>query len=452
MSGPESKILHRVIGIDVPEIVSGSGLFLRDSRGREIVDASGGAAVACLGHGHTKVIAAMLAQMDAINYVHSGSFTTPVVEELGRVMARSAPVNINHTYLVSGGSEAVESALKLARQFHVEAGEPTRHHIIARRQSYHGNTFGALSASGHTARRRIYEPMLIPWHHVDPCHFYRNGLPGETPDAYAQRAAESLETKINELGAENVAAFIAETVVGATLGAATAERGYFKHIREICDRYGILLILDEVMSGLGRTGSPHAFMQEGITPDLITLAKGLAGGYQPIGAVMMADHVHDRLASGSRAFQHGLTYSGHPVAAAAALAVQKAIRDENLIENVIEMGSRLRAGLEHRLSDHPHVGEIRGRGLLQAFELVADRETKAPFDPSLSLHERMKNTAMALGLMIYPNAGCVDGVRGDHVLIAPPFNITGAEVDLIVDMLGQTVDAVFADADVAKLA
>jgi adenosylmethionine-8-amino-7-oxononanoate aminotransferase len=452
MSGPDSKILHRVIGMSVPEIVSSSGLYLRDATGREIVDASGGAAVACLGHNHPKVIAAMQAQMQSVCYVHSGSFTTPIVEDLGRVMADAAPGTINHTYLVSGGSEAVESAIKLSRQYHVEAGEPHRHQIIARRQSYHGNTFGALSASGHVARRKIYEPMLMPFHHVDPCYAYRHAETDETPEAYGQRAADSLETKINEIGAENVAAFIAETVVGATLGAATAEAGYFKRIREICDRHGVLLILDEVMAGMGRTGTMHAFSQEDILPDMVVLAKGLAGGYQPIGAVMMSDRVFDRLAHGTKAFQHGLTYSSHPVAAAAALAVQNVIAEEDLLQNVVHMGARLRSALHTRLDAHPYVGEIRGRGLLQAFELVADRDTKTPFDPALKIHEQIKDAAMALGLMIYPNGGCVDGTRGDHVLIAPPFNVTAAEIDLIVDLLCQTVDMVFKDTPIAQSA
>lgn len=438
-----SNVLHRVIGADVPEIVSGSGIYLRDTNGREIIDASGGAAVACLGHGHPKVIAAMEAQMASVCYVHSGSFTTPVVEELGRVMAWNAPETINHTYLVSGGSEAVESAIKLARQYHVEAGSTNRRHIIGRRQSYHGNTIGALSASGHVARRKIYEPMLLPFYHIDPCFFYRHAEPGETPQDYGRRAADNLDAKIRELGPENVAAFIAETVVGATLGAATAEAGYFQRIREICDKYDVLLILDEVMSGLGRTGTKHAFEQEGIVPDMVTLAKGLAGGYQPIGAVMIGDRVFDRLAGGSRAFQHGLTYSGHPVAAAAALAVQQTIAEENLIENVTQMGNRLSAGLHSRFDGHPHIGDIRGRGLLHAFELVADRGTKTPFDVSHRINELLKDAAMDLGLMIYPNGGCADGVNGDHLLIAPPFNVTAEEIDTIVDLVGRTVDQVF---------
>ncbi|MEL6211261.1 MAG: aspartate aminotransferase family protein, partial [Pseudomonadota bacterium] len=355
-------------------------------------------------------------------------------------------------YLVSGGSEAVESALKLARQYHIEAGEPGRHHVIARRQSYHGNTFGALSASGHPARRRIYEPMLLPFHHVDPCYAYRHAKAEETPEAYALRAADSLEAEIKALGPETVAAFVAETVVGATLGAVTAEAGYFRRIREICDRYDVLLILDEVMAGMGRTGTLHAFEQEGIVPDMVVLAKGLAGGYQPIGAVMIGDRVVDRLARGSKAFQHGLTYSGHPVAAAAALAVQHTIAEEGLLENVTRMGHQLSAALRARFGDHPHVGHIRGRGLMQGIEFVADRPTKTPFDASLKVHERLKEVAMDLGLMIYPNGGCADGVNGDHMLIAPPFNVTGDEIDMIVDRVGQTVDRVFDEMPMAQSA
>lgn len=447
-----SSVLHRVIGANVPEIVSGSGIYLRDTNGRDIIDASGGAAVACLGHAHPKVIAAMETQLSSVCYVHSGSFTTPVIEELGRVMARNAPATINHTYFVSGGSEAVESAIKLARQYHVEAGCQSRTHIIGRRQSYHGNTLGALSASGHVARRKIYEPMLIPFHHVDPCFFYHHAEPGETPHEYGRRAADSLEAKITDLGPENVAAFIAETVVGATLGAATAETCYFQRIREICDNYGVLLILDEVMSGLGRTGAMHAFEQESVVPDMVTLAKGLAGGYQPIGAVMISDRIFDRLEQGSRAFQHGLTYSGHPVAAAAALAVQQTIVEENLVENVKRMGDRLASGLHSRFGGHPNIGDIRGRGLLQAFEVVADRETKTPFRAAQAVNEHLKDAAMDLGLMIYPNGGCVDGVNGDHLLIAPPFIVTEGEIDKIIDLVGETVDRVFKNNSFAKSA
>lgn len=443
MAATNSKILQRIIGEVPPSIVSSSGIYLKDATGKRYIDACGGAAVACVGHGHQKVLEAMRVQMKNTCYVHSGSFTTPVVEELGHVLAQGAPDNLNHTYLVSGGSEAVETAIKLARQYHIETGLPNRRHIISRRQSYHGNTLGALSASGHVERRKLYEPMLIPFHHVDTCYSYRLAERGETLKEYATRAAHSLESKIQELGAENVAAFIAETVVGATLGAVTADAGYFRTIRDICDKYGILLILDEVMSGMGRTGTLHAFEQEGIVPDMLTLAKGLAGGYQPIGAVLISDQICDSLAKGSRVFQHGLTYSGHPVAASAALAVQKVILEDNLLKNVRRMGDRLNIGLESQLGSHPFIGDIRGRGLLQAIEIVSDRDSKEPFNISDKIHIRLRDAAMHNGMMIYPGAGCVDGVRGDHVLIAPPFTVTADEVDEIVLRLSLTIKQVF---------
>lgn len=435
-----TSVLHRVIGDTIPEITHSSGIYLSDSAGNLIIDASGGAAVACLGHSHPKVIAAMKAQMDEVCYVHSGSFTTPVLEELAKTLSNNSPSQINHAYFVSGGSEAIESAIKLARQYHVERGDIKRHRIIARDYSYHGNTFGALSASGHKARRKIYEPMLLSFDHVDPCFYYRHAQKGESRKAYAIRSAESLRHKIEELGPENVAAFVAETVVGATLGAATAEESYFKLIRAICDEYGVLLILDEVMSGLGRTGSMHAFEQENIVPDMVTLAKGLAGGYQPIGAVLLSDKVYGTLERGSKAFQHGLTYSGHPIAAAAALSVQKTIVEENLITNVRKQGGYLRKSLLERFGDHPNIGEIRGRGLFQGVELVTDRKNKTPFSPDQMINEKIKIEAMKLGLMIYPSPGCVDGVRGDHVLLAPPFNVTGAELDTIVDRLADAIE------------
>ena len=433
-------ILHGALGLSKVEIVSASGIMLRDAQGREIIDASGGAAVACVGHGHPKVLEAIRQQMEQVCYVHGMVFTTDALQKLSECLSESAPDPLNHSLFVSGGSEAVESGIKLARQYHLEAGEPTRHHIIARKQSYHGNTFGALSASGHKARRELYEPMLMPFTHVEPCFYYRHAKEGESPEDYAIRAADSLETEILRLGPESVAAFIAETVVGATLGAATAEPGYFRRVREICDKYGVLLILDEVMSGLGRTGDRHAFEAEGMVPDLLILAKGLAGGYQPFGAVLVSDKVCDALDQGSGLFQHALTYSGHPVAAAAALAVQRTVAEEGLLENVVVMGDRLKRGLNERFGDHPSVGDIRGRGLFQAIELVSDRSTKQCFEPQQKVYERIRTAALDHGLMVYPSPGCADGTRGDHVLLAPPYNVSADEIDLIVEKLAQAVD------------
>ncbi|MFN3402024.1 MAG: aspartate aminotransferase family protein, partial [Ferrovibrio sp.] len=347
---------------------------------------------------------------------------------------------ISHVYYVSGGSEAIEAALKMARQYHVERGEPQRRHFIARRQSYHGNTVGALSVGGNAWRRQQFAPMLIEAHHIAPCFEYRDRQPDETPEAYGLRVANELEAKILELGTDSVIAFVAEPVVGATLGAVTAAPGYFRRIRDICDKYGVLLILDEVMCGMGRTGTLHAIEQEGISPDIMTIAKGLGGGYQPIGATLLSQKVFDAFKNGSGFFQHGHTYLGHPMACAAALAVQEVIKRDHLLENVQAMGAHLMEQLQDRFGNHRHVGDIRGRGLFQAIELVQDRASKATFDPAKKLNARIKQEAMALGLMCYPMGGTIDGRHGDHVLLAPPFICTKDDINLIVEKLGDAVD------------
>ncbi len=435
-----SSLLHRN-SLNVPPIaVGGEGIEVLDADGRRYIDASGGAAVSCLGHGHPDVLAALHAQLDKIAYAHTGFFTTEVAEALGDVLVAGAPPGMSHCYLVSGGSEAVEAALKMARQYFVERGETQRRHIIARRQSYHGNTLGALAAGGNEWRRSQFRPLLIETHHIDPCFAYRYQDPGEDDIAYGARAAQALEEKVAELGGENVIAFIAETVVGATAGAVPPVGDYFRHIREICDRHGILLILDEVMCGMGRTGTLHACEQEGIAPDLMTIAKGLGGGYQPIGAVLLSRKIFDAIAQGSGFFQHGHTYMGHPMAAAAGLAVQQVLARDNLLANVGDMGKLLASRLTERFGNAEHVGDIRGRGLFQAIELVADRASKRPFASALKLHARIKKAAMERGLMVYPMGGTVDGGVGDHVLLAPPFIVDAAQIDKIVDRLGEAVD------------
>jgi adenosylmethionine-8-amino-7-oxononanoate aminotransferase len=435
-----THLLHRSIKARLPVAVGGKGIELFDSEGRAYIDASGGAAVSCLGHGHPDVLAALHAQLDKIAYAHTSFFTTDVAEELADRLIADAPAGIGHVYLVSGGSEAIEAALKMARQYFVEKGESQRRHIIARRQSYHGNTLGALATGGNEWRRSQFKPLLIETHHIDPCFAYHFQRPGETDADYAARAAQALEDKILELGADEVIAFVAETVVGATAGAVPPVADYLKRIRAICDRYGVLLILDEVMCGMGRTGTLHACEQDGVAPDLMTIAKGLGGGYQPIGAVLLSDRIFDAFADGSGFFQHGHTYMGHPMAAAAGLAVQEVIRRDNLLENVRTMGAHLSRRLSERFGNHHHVGDIRGRGLFQAIELVADRGAKEPFDPALKLHARIKREAMARGLMVYPMGGTIDGRRGDHVLIAPPFIVAERDVDTIVERLGEAVD------------
>jgi adenosylmethionine-8-amino-7-oxononanoate aminotransferase len=441
-----SRLLHRAANVVPPVAVGGRGVELFDRDGRSYIDASGGAAVSCLGHGHPDVLAALHAQLDRLAYAHTGFFSSEPAERLAERLVEDAPEGLTRVYLVSGGSEAVEAALKMARQYAVETGQDKRRHVIARRQSYHGNTLGALAAGGNAWRRAQFRPLLIETHHVDPCFAYRGQADGETDEAYAARAAQSLEDKILELGPDEVLAFVAETVVGATAGAVPPVADYLRRVRAICDRYGVLLILDEVMCGMGRTGTLHACEQDGVAPDLLTIAKGLGGGYQPIGAVLLSEPIFQAFAQGSGFFQHGHTYMGHPMAAAAGLAVQDVIRRDGLLANVVAMGERLDRGLKERFGANPHVGDVRGRGLFRAIELVQDRATKAPFDPALKLHASIKREAMARGLMTYPMGGAVDGARGDHVLLAPPFIVDGAQIDVIVERLGEAVDASLAAA------
>jgi adenosylmethionine-8-amino-7-oxononanoate aminotransferase len=441
-----SRILHRVANATMPVAVAGRGVELFDRDGKSYIDASGGAAVSCLGHGHPDVLAALHEQLDRLAYAHTSFFTTEVAEKLADRLVADAPGGLDHVYLVSGGSEAVEAALKMARQYFVETGQTQRRHVIARRQSYHGNTLGALATGGNEWRRAQFKPLLIETHHIDACFAYRLRRDGESDEIYAARAAQALEDKIVELGADQVIAFVAETIVGATAGAVPPVGDYFKRIRAICDRYGVLLILDEVMCGMGRSGTLHACEQEGISPDLMIIAKGLGGGYQPIGAVLLSAKIFEAFAKGSGFFQHGHTYMGHPMAAAAGLAVQQVIARDGLLENVRIMGENLQRRLEERFANHPYVGDIRGRGLFRAIEVVRDRSSKAPFDPSTKLHASIKREAMARGLMVYPMGGTMDGVSGDHVLLAPPFIVNQGHIDAIVERLGDSLDAAIAAA------
>ena len=440
-----SHVFPRHTKGSLPLAVAGEGCRIIDSEGRRYLDACGGAAVSCLGHSARPVIDAIKAQLDRIGYAHTSFFTSEPAEELATMLAARAPDGIERVYFVSGGSEANEAALKLARQYFLEIGQPERRNIVARLQSYHGNTLGALAAGGNQWRRKPFEPLLTPaMSHIAPCHYWRYGAPGESPEAYGRRSADALEAEILRLGPETVAAFIAEPVVGATLGAVPAAPGYFKRIREICDRYGVLLILDEVMCGMGRTGSLFACEQEGIVPDMISIAKGLGAGLQPIGALLCSAGIYQAIEAGSGFFQHGHTYIGHPTACAAGVAVLTEIEERDLLLQVRQMGTALRAGLEARFGQHPHVGDIRGRGLFLGLELVGDRGSKEPLDPGRRVAARIKSEAMALGLMCYPMGGTLDGQRGDHVLLAPPFIVQEAEVAEIVDKLGQAVDRALA--------
>ncbi len=434
-----THVFHRNPKQPLNLAVRGQGIQLFDQNGKGYIDASGGAAVSCLGHGHPDIIQAIKDQLDKVAYAHSSFFTTQVTEDLADFLQQRSPGDLDHVYFVSGGSEAVEAALKLARQYFVETGQASRRHFIARRQSYHGNTLGALAIGGNAWRREPFLPLLVPAHHVSPCYAYRDQLAGETEESYAQRLAQELDDKIQELGAENVAAFVAETVVGATAGALAPVKTYLQRVREVCDRHGVLLILDEVMSGMGRTGHLFACAQDGIVPDIITIAKGLGAGYQPIGAMIASSRIYDAIVAGSGFFQHGHTYMGHATASAAALAVQQVIERDNLLANVLARGEQLRNELRSALADHPNVGDVRGRGLFVGVEFVQDRQSKATLDPARKTHALLKKQAMQNGLMMYPMGGTIDGVHGDHVLLAPPFICTAADISEIVSRFTGTV-------------
>ena len=428
----------------LPTAVAGDGCYLIDSSGKRYFDGSGGAAVSCLGHSNAHVRAALHDQLDQLAFAHTGFFTSDAAEKLADRLVAEAPEGIDRVYLVSGGSEAVEAALKLARQYFMEIGQPERHRVIARRQSYHGNTLGALAAGGNEWRRAQFAPLLVETSHISPCYEYRERRDGESLEDYGQRSANELEAEIQRLGPESVMAFVAEPVVGATAGAVPAVAGYLKRIREICDQYGILLILDEVMCGMGRTGHLFACLEDGVAPDMITIAKGLGAGYQPIGALLVQGKIYEAVASGSGFFQHGHTYMGHAMAAAAANAVLDEIEGNNLLSRVREQGDKLDAALRAEFGQHPYVGDIRGRGLFRGVELVEDRETKKPFDPARKLHAKIKANAFEAGLICYPMGGTIDGVRGDHILLAPPFIIEDAQIDEVVTKLSGAITGALA--------
>ena len=433
-----SHAIHRSLVSNPPHVDRGEGSYLIDTAGKRYLDACGGAAVSCLGHSHPVVIEAIQKQVARLPYAHTSFFTTDALEELADTLVAGAP-GMGKVMLLSGGSEAIEAALKLSRQYFLEAGEPDRHLFIARRQSYHGNTLGALAVGGNEWRRESFRPLLTEGHHVAPCFEYRERNDDESQTSYCERVTRELEDKIIELGPKNVAAFVAETVVGATSGAVTAVPDYFKRVREICDRYGIHLILDEVMCGTGRTGTMMAYEQEAIVPDIVTMAKGLAAGYQPAAALLCRPEIIETIRSNSGFFQHGHTFMGHATAVAAALAAQKVIREEDLLQNVVDRGKAIRAALHDALDEHPNVGDIRGRGLFIGVEFVAERDSKLPFDPGLKIHKKIQSIAMEKGLLCYTMGGTIDGRLGDHVLLAPPYNIDGAEQAELVEKLSATI-------------
>ncbi len=435
-----SHVFPRHTKAALPVAAGGEGCYLIDADGKRYLDC-GDAAVSCLGHSNPAVIEAVQKQVEQIAFAHSGFMTSEPAEALADLLIEHAPGDLDRVYFVSGGSEATEAAIKLARQYYLEIGQPERRHVIARRQSYHGNTLGALSAGGNAWRRAQFAPMLIEMTHIAPCYEYAEKPEGESSFDYGQRVANELESEILRLGPETVMAFMAEPVVGATLGAVPAVDGYFKRIREICDQYGVLLILDEVMCGMGRTGHLFACDHDGVAPDILCIAKGLGAGYQPIGAMLCTGRIYEAIQNGSGFFQHGHTYIGHPVATAAALAVVNELTGRDLPARAGVMGEKLQSALEAAFGQHPNVGDIRGRGLFRGIELVADRDSKTPFDPAHGVAGKIKKAAMAEGLICYPMSGTRDGKNGDHILLAPPFIIEEAQIDELVSKLAKAIDA-----------
>ena len=436
-----SAVLHRNLRSTPPLAVKGEGVHLVDTAGKRYLDASGGAAVSCLGHAHPRVIEAIVAQLGQLEYAHTSFFTNGPSETLAQMLIDRAPAGFGQgrVAFLGSGSEAMEAAMKLARQYFVEIGQPQRSRFISRRMSYHGNTLGALAVGGHPGRRELYQPILIETSQIAPCYAYRNRREDETLEAYGLRVADELDAEIRRLGPETVAAFVAEPIVGATLGTVTAVPGYFARIREICDRHGVLFIADEVMCGMGRAGAFFASEQEGVRPDIITIAKGLGAGYQPIAAMLASERVARAIEDGSGLLANGHTYMSHAVACAASIAVIETIEQDGLLDNVQRMGGLLASRLHEAFGQHPHIGDIRGRGLFQSIELVADRDSKRPFAAKQNLAARIKQEAQELGLICYPSSGTADGVDGDHVLLAPPFIIDAGHVDEIVGKLGRAL-------------
>ena len=438
----KSNIFPRHTSYDLPISSYGDGCYIIDSNGKKYLDGSCGAAVSCLGHSDQSVKEAIIKQTEKLAFAHTSFFTSEPAEELAQVLSKNSPIGLDKVYFVSSGSEAIEASLKLAKQYFNEIGKPKKHKVISRKQSYHGNTLGALAVGGNVWRRSFFEDLLIETSLISPCYKYRYQDKSESEIEYGLRIANELEEEIIHLGPDNVMAFIAETVVGATAGALTPVEGYFKRIREICTKYNVLLILDEVMCGMGRTGTLFACDEEKIIPDIITIAKGLGAGYQPIAAMMCQNFIYEAISQGSGFFQHGHTYLGHPIACAASLAVVNKLLKENFPEQVRKKGEYLQKHLEITLSQNQYIGDIRGRGLFRGIELVQNRETKEPFPKNLNIAGKIKKKALDLGLICYPMQGTVDGTVGDHILIAPPFIINENEMNEISQKLKITIESI----------
>lgn len=442
-SAQNPALLHRSLTHQPDTVTHASGIHLTLSTGLTIIDACGGGAVSCIGHNNSEVLAAALQQMRTVSYVHTGAYTTSSAEGLASILLDGNPYGLEKAIFVGSGSEAMDAAMKLARQYFYEGGRPERKKFVARRQSYHGTTIGAMSLSSNLPRKVPYEPLLLGnVSHVSPAYAYQYRLPEDSEEQYVMRLAEELDDEFQRLGPETVIAFVAEPIVGATSGCVPAPPGYFRSVREVCDRYGILLILDEVMCGIGRSGSFFAFEQEEVVPDIMTIGKGLGGGYASIAGVLVSEKVVNGLRDGTGMFNHGQTYQAHPLNCASALAVQKIIKRDHLVERCKRMGQFLESELREALEGRKYVGNVRGRGLFWGIEFVQNKETKSSFEPKAEFGYRVQRKAFDLGVAIYPGAATVDGVRGDHVLIAPPYTITEAELSKIVQVVGEAYDSV----------
>ncbi|KAI0472510.1 aminotransferase class-III [Xylaria cf. heliscus] len=434
-NGPESYVLHPNIRAPNPLVVSAKGNKMHLSTGQVILDATGGPGVACIGHGDPRIRDAMVEQMEKFSFCHALFWGNPAAEQLAATLVESTGGEMTRAIIYCSGSEAVESALKLARQHYVNISQPTRTHFIARQNSFHGTTLAALGLSGQRNKRTEFEPLLTSGvSFVSDCHPYRNKLKDESSEEYCARLADELDQEFERIGGQNVCAFVAETVAGTSIGCVPPEPGYFRAIKSVCEKHGALLILDEVLCGMGRTGSLHAWEQEGIVPDISVVAKGLAAGYATVSALLLNRKLVDVFKSGPKFFNHGHTYQAHPVGCVAALQVQKIIKDENLVRNVVEMGKLLESRLKSSLASHPHVGDIRGRGLMWAIEIVQDKISKEPFPVGnrTAFLIRQRGLDPRYSISLQPGGGSIDGTRGDHIILLPAYTSTPEDIEEIV--------------------
>jgi adenosylmethionine-8-amino-7-oxononanoate aminotransferase len=437
----DSAVFFRDLSREPIVIARAKGLYLYDETGKRYLDAASGAAVASLGHGNEEIAGTIAKQLAKVAYVHPSKFASRAMIDLAEAMAVRAPEGLRRVYFTSGGSESTETAMKLARQYHLLRGKSGKYKVISRRTSYHGATLGALSVSGQLERRQLFTPMMLVEPMIAPAYCYRCPY-GKTPENTRFECAQDLESVILNEGPENIAAFIAEPIVGSSSPGTHPPDNYWRRIREICDAYEVLFIADEVMSGNGRSGRWWATQHTGVTPDMITTAKGIGAGYTPLGAVLVSERIYNVMSEAGASFRHGHTYAGNALSCAVGLKVIEIIERENLLENVRRMGGLLLRRLREALEDHPHVGDVRGRGLLLGVELVEDKVIKKPFELAANVRTRISHACLGRGLYVYQGGGSADGVRGDHVLLAPPFIIEESHVEEIVAKLKEVIDEV----------